>query len=137
MSKTQFHVLLVEDNQDHVILIKEILNKVKRITRITCIGDGQKAEDFLEKAKSKMDFPNLILLDLKLPCISGFELLKIWKQDYILKQIQTVVLTTSDMEKDKEAAFALGADNYLVKSTNFDILYQEISALTQKQLALQ
>lgn len=137
MPKAQFHVLLVEDNQDHIILIKEILNKVKKITKVTCIRDGQKATDFLEEAKKKKDFPNLILLDLKLPRISGFELLKIWKQDFILKQIQTVVLTTSDIEKDRETAFALGADHYLVKPANFDLLYQEIKTLTQKQFALQ
>lgn len=134
MKTPRIQILLVEDNPDHAILIKEILQQVKEIGKITLIEDGQKADDFMQRAKRERKFPDLILLDLKLPRLNGFDLLKIWKSDPILKSRPVVILSTSNIEKDRQHALALGADRYLVKPTNFDLLYEEIRKIIQEML---
>lgn len=129
MTKSHFHVLLIEDNPDHAALISEVLWKVKEIKNITIIDDGQKALDFISKAKKTKKFPDLILLDLKLPMLSGFELLKIWKSDLTTQKLPIVILSTSDFERDKQTALSMGANKYLVKPSDFSTLYHEIKLI--------
>ena len=71
-------------------------------------------------------------LDLKLPKINGFELIKQWKEDSSFFHIPVVVLSTSDIEKDRQKALSLGADRYLVKPSKFDSLYQQIQKITNQ-----
>jgi DNA-binding response OmpR family regulator len=134
MNPNQFHILLIEDNPDHAILINEILKQIKEITKITLIDDGQKALDFMTKAKHKKQVPNLVLLDLKLPKISGLELLKKWKEDRSFAHLPIIVLSTSDIEKDKKSALSLGAGQYLVKPSNYDSLYKQIRKIVNQIL---
>jgi len=132
MNPNQFHILLIEDNPDHAILINGILKQIKEITKISLIDDGQKALDFMTKSKRKKQIPNLVLLDLKLPKISGLELLKKWKEDHSLKSLPIVVLSTSDIDKDKKTAISLGADQYLVKPSNYDSLFKQIRKIVNQ-----
>lgn len=129
MKKSQFNILLIEDNPDHATLISDVLWKITEIKNITLIDDGQKALDFIEQSKKVKKFPDLILLDLKLPMLNGLELLKIWKSDPVTQNLQIVILSTSDIEKDKKTALSLGAKKYLVKPSDFSTLYHEIKFL--------
>jgi CheY-like chemotaxis protein len=132
MTEPHFHALLIEDNPDHATLISDVLWKVREIKNITIIDDGQKALDFISKARKIKNFPDLILLDINLPMLNGFELLKIWKSDSITKKLPIVILSTSDMDKDKQKAKLLGAKNYLVKPSDFSTLYLQIKNIIQK-----
>jgi len=131
MNNAQFHILLIEDNPDHIILINETLKQIEEVKKITIVDDGQKAYEFITKAKQKNNFPDLILLDLKLPKISGFELIKNWKNDPSLAHLYIVVLSTSDIQTDQQKALALGADRYLVKSSNFAFLHKQIQNIVR------
>lgn len=134
MNQNQFHVLLIEDNPDHAILINEILKQIKEITKITLIDDGQNALNFMMTAKRRKQLPDLILLDLKLPKINGIDLLKKWKGDHSFIHLPIVVLSTSDIEKDKKTALSFGADQYLVKPSNYDSLYNLIQKIIKQIL---
>ena len=122
----QNHVLVIEDNPDHATLISESLWKIKEIKKITIIDDGHKAMEFISEAKRTKKLPDLILLDLKLPMLSGFELLKIWKSDSKTKDLPIIILSTSNIEQDREVAYSYGVKKYLVKPSDFSTLSHEI-----------
>ncbi len=129
MTQPKLHVLLIEDNPDHAILIRGILQQIKNIVAVSMVQDGQLALEFLNKAQTSNKLPDLIFLDLKLPRLNGFELLKICKQDVELCDIPIVVLSSSDIKKDIQQAIELGANEYLVKPMNLDQLYDQLNAI--------
>jgi two-component system response regulator len=89
------------------------------------IGDGAQALDFLfgraaHADRSVEDAPGLILLDLKLPKVSGHEVLRALKSDERTRHIPVVVLSSSGERSDVERCYALGANSYVVKPVDFD-----------------
>ena len=126
MRSRGYHALLVEDNPDHAILIREILLHLREVKQVTLARDGQEALDQLQRMHRLPDF---ILLDIKLPRIDGFELLKILKSDPGFAQIPVIAVSTSDIRKDREKALALGAMEYLVKPANFDELQEKLQSI--------
>jgi CheY-like chemotaxis protein len=116
-------ILLVEDDPGDVRLALAVLRKLNMENRALIVGDGEEAMDFLYSrgkfAQRTSGLPAFILLDLKLPRVNGFDLLKQIKSDSKLKSIPIVVLTSSDQERDVELAYRLGANGYVVKSIDF------------------
>lgn len=113
--------LLIEDDEDHAQLVIRSLRNNRVINRIDHINNGADAIDYLYahgKYQSR-ELPDIILLDLKLPKIDGLEVLQKIKNDDVLKMIPVVVLTTSDAESDKTAAYLKHANSYLVKPLDF------------------
>jgi len=113
-------ILLVEDLRTDALLIQRALKKGGVINPIKLVRDGQEALDYLFQRGSYQDtenylIPGLILLDLKLPKINGFEVLKQIKSTEKLQRIPVVVLTASDQSKDINSAYDAGANSYLVK----------------------
>ena len=118
-------IMLVEDNSDHVLLIKEALENGGIVQKTFVANNGEAALDLLihdrqEENNTASCYPDLILLDLNLPKISGLELLKKIKSDRQLKQIPVVVISSSWREEDVVAAYETGANSYIVKPVNFD-----------------
>ena len=127
-------VLVVEDNDDDVLFIRRALKK----TGITCpvhvVGDGETALDYLEGRGAYADrdvnpVPTLLLLDLKLPRRSGFEVLQAVRADPVLGKLIVVVLTSSRELADIEKAYAFGANSYLVKPISPDAMSELVQAL--------
>ncbi|MFW9924614.1 MAG: response regulator [Candidatus Thorarchaeota archaeon] len=117
-------ILLVEDNERDTELTLLILSELNLIENAIIVNDGVEALEFLQ-GKGKYsnvsrDFPYLILLDLKMPKIDGFEVLKEIKQDHFLKNIPVVIFTSSTQESDIKKAYELGANAYVVKSIDFE-----------------
>lgn len=117
-------ILLVEDNPDHAELVLRNLNDFKVANSITHVEDGQAALDYLyaQGAYSDRDrypFPDLMLLDLRLPKVDGLQVLKTVKQDVNLHSLPVVILTTSDAERDMAAAYDFHANSFLTKPINF------------------
>lgn len=110
-------VLLVEDNPDDVFMIKRAFDKAKITNPLDVAKDGEEAISYLQENK-----PVLVLLDLKLPKVSGFEVLKWVKSKERLKRIPVVVLTSSRNGDDINKAYDLGANSYLVKPVRFENL---------------
>jgi CheY-like chemotaxis protein len=119
------HILLVEDNRMDVELTLDAFNQAKLQNTIHVASDGQEALAYLFGHGPYADRrtypkPNLILLDLKLPGIDGFEVLRQIKSTPILKRIPVVILTSSKEEGDRALSYDRGANSYLVKPVSFD-----------------
>jgi len=117
-----YAILLVEDNPDDVLITRRALLKGMVKNTLYVVGDGEKAIKFLRKEDEykKSPTPTLILLDLKMPKLDGFQVLKEIKSDDKLKSIPVIVLTTSDRDKDVEDAYRLGCNSYIVKPVSFE-----------------
>jgi two-component system, response regulator len=130
----QVEILLVEDNTYDAELSLRALRHNNIANSVVHVADGEEAIDFLfSKGKhteySDSRLPRLILLDLKLPRISGLEVLKIIKSDPTLKNIPVVVLTTSKEESDIVLSYNLGVNSYLIKPVSFDNFVKVIKEL--------
>jgi CheY-like chemotaxis protein len=91
--------------------------------------DGEEALRYLEHSKEEQAIPGLILLDLKLPKISGLEVLESIKADRNLKRIPVVVLTSSEEAKDVDECYRLGVNSYIVKPVDFKKFMEAIRTL--------
>lgn len=115
-------ILLVEDNPGDVLLTKEALKEGKVINNLHVAGDGDEALAFLRKEGeyASASRPDLILLDLNLPKLSGREVLAEIKEDEQLKSIPVVVLTTSTDEQDIWKSYQLHANCYITKPIDLE-----------------
>lgn len=118
------NILLVEDTEEHAVLMRRALEKGKVKPRLFWIKDGKAALDFLHNRGAYADRqanprPDLILLDLKLPKVSGLEILKQVKGEGGLSDIPVVILTASDEGNDIIRGYREGADSYFTKSVLF------------------
>ena len=118
------NILLVEDTEEHVLLIRRALEEGRLRQRLFVVRDGQAALDFLYNRGDYADIeanpkPDLILLDLKLPKVSGLEVLEQIKGEERLRDIPVVVLTASDEAKDIVRSYLVGAESYVTKSVLF------------------
>jgi CheY-like chemotaxis protein len=119
------HILLVEDNRMDVELTLDAFHEAKLLNTIHVASNGQEALDYLFRRGQYADrnafpIPNLILLDLKLPGIDGFEVLRQIKSTPILKRLPVIILTSSKEEGDRALSYDNGANSYLVKPVSFD-----------------
>jgi len=118
-------ILLVEDNQMDVVLTLDAFKEAKLKNQINVARNGQEALDYLYGEgkfadRDRYPLPNLILLDLKMPGIDGFEVLRRIKTTEVLKRIPVVILTSSKEEGDRALSYDIGANSYLLKPVSFD-----------------
>jgi len=117
-------VLLVEDNDDDVTLVRRAFNKCNVVNPLQVARTGEEALEYLvgtSRYANRMEYPlpELMLLDLKLPGIDGFQVLRWIRQQPSLKALRVVVLTSSDALADATRAYQLGANSFLVKPVDF------------------
>lgn len=116
-------ILLVEDNPQDAELTLLALRKESLGDHITVVKNGVEAIEFLTSDQSdrasRLSRLKLVLLDLKLPKVNGFEVLEKVKSDLSLSSIPVVVLTSSAVDSDIEKAYRLGANSYIVKPIEF------------------
>lgn len=108
-------VLLVEDNPGDVELTKRALSQGPLLSQLHVVRDGATALQTLRDATENAKTFAMILLDLNLPGLSGFEVLAELKADPALRRIPVVMLTTSSRRADIDKAYDLGAASYIVK----------------------
>ena len=115
-------ILLVEDNPGDVRLTQEALRDAKVRNKLHVVSNGVEALAFLRQAGqySEALHPDLILLDLNLPQMSGSEVLEQIKEDEQLRRIPVVVLTTSQAEQDIVKSYNLHANAYVVKPVDLE-----------------
>ena len=118
----RYPILMAEDNPDDVLITKRAWKKGLIKNRLYIVNNGAEALEFLYKQGAHVNAPtpSLMLLDLKMPGVDGFEVLKTIKQDPQLKKMPVIVLTTSNREKDIQLAYDLGCNSYIVKPVNYD-----------------
>lgn len=113
-------ILLVEDNPMDVDLTQRALRRHRLNDEILIARDGEEAVNLIPRWEMGEAAPVLILLDLKLPRLSGLEVLQRLKDHPIYASIPVVVLTTSRDDGDVKRAYQSGANSYIVKPVDFD-----------------
>lgn len=113
-------ILLVEDNEGDIRLMREVLAEINPTARLHVVTDGAEAMDFLRYQGRYLvaPRPNVILLDLNLPKVHGREVLARVKADPHLQTIPVIVLTSSQDESDVASSYKLMANSYLRKPEN-------------------
>lgn len=124
MDTKPVEILLVEDNEDDIVILKEGFAEAKLINLVNQVRDGEEALAYLRRKGKYKDArrPGLILLDINMPKKDGFEVLEEMKADPALRRTPVVMLTVSDREEDVVKSFANGACSYIRKPVGFDKL---------------
>ena len=120
----EVEILLVEDSSADVELTLRALSQHNLANRVQVARDGAEALEFLHGSNRS---PKVVLLDLKLPKVSGLDVLRRIKDDERTKRIPVVVLTSSREEPDIAEAYRLGANSYIVKPVDFEDFVRAVS----------
>jgi CheY-like chemotaxis protein len=112
-------ILLVEDNPDDVELTMRAFAQHKLAGEVVVARDGLEALDMLQGPDHLEPLPSLVLLDLKLPKLDGFEVLRRIRADEHTRLLPVVILTSSKEESDLVAGYGLGANSYIRKPVDF------------------
>ncbi|MGF0539001.1 response regulator [Agrobacterium sp. ES01] len=124
-------VLLVDDSHYDVVLTKVLLERDKVMMNLISVGDGREAMSYIEQEPPFEDapLPDLMLLDLNMPDINGFEVLKLMAYKDLLKQIPVIICSGSDSDQDMNTSLSFGAADYLVKPLDYEKLAPVIARL--------
>ncbi|PYJ61910.1 MAG: two-component system response regulator [Verrucomicrobia bacterium] len=141
MNPKEYVVLLADDDPNDVFLLQRAFQKTNIANPLRVVRDGEEAMAYLGGQGQYADrqlhpLPVLLLLDLKMPRKSGFEVLRWLRQQSGLKRLPVVVLTSSNQNPDINKAFDLGANSYIVKPGGFDSLVEMVKNLNLYWLIL-
>jgi two-component system response regulator len=134
MPYSQIEILLVEDNVHDAELALRAFKKADMDSKILHLKDGSEALDFLFaegsfEGRNTRHNPSMILLDLKMPKVSGIEVLRKVRENELTSMIPVVVLSSSNEDPDIRTCYQLGVNSYIVKPVVFDRFMHVISAL--------
>jgi CheY-like chemotaxis protein len=126
-------LLLVDDNDDDIVLLEESLKESRFVNLLHVVRDGEEALAYLRREGAYRDaiLPGLVLLDINMPRLNGFEVLSAMKSDPTLRTIPVVMLTTSTRDEDVVRSYNGGACSFVSKPVSFEKLKDVI-----KQFAL-
>lgn len=127
-------ILLAEDNANDVLLTEIALHKARLANPLRIVRDGEEAISYLEGKGPFADrhvypFPMLLLLDLNMPRMNGFDVLRWLRDQPFRKDLLIAISTDSDSGPDVRQAFELGADSYLIKPPNSEALLALVQRL--------
>jgi CheY-like chemotaxis protein len=124
-------VVRVEDNDADVRLTREALREAGEEVRLSAVGDGEQALAYLRRQEGFAEVlrPDLVLLDLNLPRKNGLEVLEELRADPELAPIPVIMLTSSSVQADVDAAYAAGANAFVVKPHELDAFMDLIGAI--------
>jgi two-component system response regulator len=133
-SMNEFDILLVEDNRHDIEMILDIFKELSINSTIFPVKDGKEAVDLFFGTEGCVlrdgaCLPQLVLLDLKLPKVSGLEVLKRLKSDERTRHIPIVVFTSSNELNDRRDSYLLGANSYVVKPLDADKFKEYIDSI--------
>jgi CheY-like chemotaxis protein len=134
MSYNNVEILLAEDSADDAMLTARALKKSGLTNKIHHVKDGAEALDFMYckgiyASRNQQEHPKLILLDLKMPKLSGMEVLEKIKSDPELRSIPVVILTSSKEDPDIKKSYTLGANSYIVKPVESENFFHALREL--------
>jgi len=139
--ENQKPILYAEDQENDIFLFERASKGAGVLNPLKIVQDGKEAIDYLNGAAPFGDrglhpAPSLVLLDLKLPRKSGFEVLEWVRQQPELRMLPIVIFTSSAHDHDVHRAYALGANAYLVKPSSLDKLSETVKAIKDFWLTL-
>ena len=124
----QLSVLLIEDN---LIEIMKMQRTIPLLKLEHTVNEAKNAEEALINLKNNDRLPDIILLDLNMPKISGIEFLSVLKNDDKYKHIPTIILTTSDNQKDLIECYKIGISGYILKPLKYDDYVKKIKTVLE------
>ena len=118
-------ILLAEDNADDIALIRRAFAKAYITNPLQIVRNGEEVVAYLKgegvfSNRAEYPLPDLLLLDLKMPRMNGFEVLEWIRRQPTLSSLRVVVLTASDNMRDVNSAYKLGANSFMVKPLDFE-----------------
>ena len=122
-------LLLIDDSAVDRQLAEEVFGEYPEQCTITTVGSGQAALDAMLTPGTTL--PDVVLLDINMPGLSGFDVLTTMKGHPQLRQIPVVMLSTSSQEQDVTQAYALHASSYLIKSVNFEDFVAQVEGFLE------
>jgi CheY-like chemotaxis protein len=119
------HLLLVEDDENDVFFLRRALQSAGAAVQLHVASDGRQALDYLQGRDRYADrtahpLPTLVLLDLKVPYVSGLDVLRQIRSDPKLRKLIVVVFTSSSLDSDVAQAYEIGANSFLVKPSRLE-----------------
>ena len=133
---TGWTILHVDDDPNDSLLLRHACRAASLNYGIECVSDGEVAMAYLTGKepyanRQQYPMPNLVLLDLKMPRKTGFEVLEWLRREPSLRRLVVFVFTSSRHQEDIDRAYELGANGYLVKPVGFDRLVDDLKAVNQ------
>lgn len=128
-------IMLVDDDDNDRVLIRRVFQHAKILNCLVTVRSGEEAIDYLSglgqfSNRAEHPLPSLILLDIKMPTMDGFEVLRWIRAQPGISAIRVVMLTSSNDVKDVDTAYKLGANSFLVKPVDFDRFLEVARALS-------
>lgn len=127
-------ILVAEDREDEILLLRRAFKHANILNPLQIVRDGEEAVAYLKgegrfSNRDEYPLPSLMLLDLKMPRMDGFEVLQWIRRQPTLSSLRVVVLTASEEIRDVNMAYQLGANSFLVKPVDFDNFVDVIETL--------
>ena len=124
MQTGNFTVLLVENDLNDIFLVKRAFKMASLQTPLQIVTDGQEAMHYLRGEGKYSDrqahpLPKLIVMDIKMPGLTGFEVLEWIKHDALLRRIPVIIVSSSESPEDINRAYELGANAYMIKPVDY------------------
>ncbi len=124
-------ILIVDDNPDEIEITGRALSMILSGVKVKTASNGEEA---LELLKGMEDLPVVIFLDLKMPGMSGIDMLRRVRSDDRLKKVRVIVVTNSALEADRKESYAAGADWFLQKAFDLGQFSKELKPLLERWL---
>jgi CheY-like chemotaxis protein len=121
------HLLVVEDDENDIFFLKRAFDRSGVTNPLCIVQSGQEAIDYLRgentySDRTRFPFPAMVLLDLKLPCVNGIDVLRWIRKQPDCAGLPVIVLTSSTLKTDIEEAYSSGANSYVVKPASPEVL---------------
>ena len=132
----QCTILIVDDDENDIFFVKRAFTEINIHCTFQILKNGQEVVDYLEGAdeygnREKYPLPMMILMDLKMPIMDGFQVLAWLRARDGLKVIPTIIFSSSDLPGDITRAYELGANSFMTKSVTYDGLLIKLQTLSQ------
>jgi CheY-like chemotaxis protein len=129
-------LLVAEDDENDVLILERALRRAAARFRLVHVPDGEQAVDYISgrgvySDRARHPVPDLVLLDLRMPRMDGFEVLRWRRGSDTMQRLPVIVFSTSALERDVHQAYSLGANSYVVKPMGTDALEDLLRALHQ------
>ena len=135
METKDFTVLLVEDDLNDIFLVKRAFKMAQLDTPLQVVTDGEEATHYLSgdgkySDRESYPLPKLIVMDIKMPRMTGFDVLEWIKNDGTLRRIPVIIVSSSNRPEDIDRAYELGANAYMVKPVSYRAVERLFGSIT-------
>jgi CheY-like chemotaxis protein len=132
----QCTILIVDDDENDIFFVKRAFTEINVHCTFQVLSNGQQVVDYLDGVgeyanRAIYPLPMMILMDLKMPVMDGFQLLTWLRARDGIKVIPTIVFSSSDLPQDITRAYELGANSFMTKSVTYDGLLLKLQTLSQ------